>query len=257
MRPKIAICFSGELRSITKSIDFWKKMIEKYNMDVYGSFWETDDESKTFFNTLNPISVEYEDYESFKSTIKVFNEEMIVPESPQIPWGLESNSVSYIMKGNILSMWYKVWRANNLSKKKKYDIVIRTRTDIYFDLMTIDQNNYLNIPWGWRMNEHWKNCGGPIDMFAYGNPEIMDYYSCLFLYLTRFLKEGEYFFPAENILKSHLRQKDIEIRLLPCLLFRSSDDSCFNEVYGVTTDQFIKTNEWNLEMDPTFSFYKK
>ena len=68
---------------------------------------------------------------------------------------------------------------------ENYDIVIRARTDIYFDEIEIEKNDYLNIPWGWRCNTYWDGCGGPIDMFAYSKPEIMDFYSSVFLYLTR------------------------------------------------------------------------
>ena len=264
---KIAICFSGQIRELDKSLEYWKNIIQKYNIDVYGSFWETDEDSKSFFNQLNPKNVEYEDFNSFQPTIDIFNQEVSVPVCGEpiedknshrvINFGLHPNDIDYIMKNNILSMWYKVWRANILSKKENYDIVIRARTDIYFDEIEIEKNDYLNIPWGWRCNTYWDGCGGPIDMFAYSKPEIMDFYSSVFLYLTRFLKEDQYFFPAENVLKAHLSQIDISIRKLPIRLFLYRDDSCFNQAWGITDYEYKNSKDWNNKPDSNFTFYKK
>ena len=264
---KIAICFSGQIRELDKSLEYWKNIIQKYNIDVYGSFWETDEDSKSFFNQLNPKNVEYEDFNSFQPTIDIFNQEVSVPVCSEpiedknshrvINFGLHPNDIDYIMKNNILSMWYKVWRANILSKKENYDIVIRARTDIYFDEIEIEKNDYLNIPWGWRCNTYWDGCGGPIDMFAYSKPEIMDFYSSVFLYLTRFLKEDQYFFPAENVLKAHLSQIDISIRKLPIRLFLYRDDSCFNQAWGITDYEYKNSKDWNNKPDSNFTFYKK
>lgn len=264
---KIAICFSGQMRDMSKSLEYWKSIIEKYNIDVYGSFWETDEDSKNLFNQLNPKNVEYEDFNLFQSTIDVFNQELSVPVSAEpedknlqyhvVNWGLSPNDIDYVMKNNILSMWYKVWRANMISKQENYDVVIRTRTDLYFDELEIEKNDYLNIPWGWRQNSYWENCGGLIDMFAYGKPEIMDFYSSLFLYLTRYLKEGQYYFPSENLFKSHLCQKEISIRLLPIRLFFRRDDSCFNQAWGITEYYYKNSKDWSTETDLNFTFYKK
>jgi hypothetical protein len=264
---KVAICFSGQIRELDKSLEYRKNIIQKYDMDVYGSFWETDEDSKTLFNQLNPKNVEYEDFNLFQPTIDVFNQEVSVPVHSEptedknshhiVNSSLNPNHIDYIMKNNILSMWYKVWRANLISKKENYDIVIRTRTDIYFDEIEIEKNDYLNIPWGWRYNTCWEGCGGPIDMFAYGKPEIMDFYSSLFLYLSRFLKEGQYFFPAENVLSSHLCQKDITIRTLPIRLFLYRDDSCFNQAWGITDYDYKNSKDWSNKPDSNFTFYKK
>jgi len=275
---KIAICFSGQIRDLDKSLEYWKNIIQKYNIDVYGSFWETDEDLKSLFNQLNPKNVEYEDFNLFQPTIDIFNKELSVPiceiandgvltktvisnfSDDQwyiVNFGLHPNDLNIVIKNNILSMWYKVWRSNMLSKKENYDIVIRTRTDIYFDEIEIEKNDYLNIPWGWRCNTYWDGCGGPIDMFAYGKPEIMDFYSSVFLYLTRFLKEDQYFYPAENILKAHLSQIDIPIRKLPIRLFLYRDDSCFNQAWGITDYEYKNSKDWSNKPDSNFTFYKK
>lgn len=255
--PKIAICFSGQLRELDKSFQYWKNLIDEYEMDVYGSFWDTEETVKSLFEGLNPVSVEYEDYDSFRSTIDIFNCELIVPTYPVVNFGVTNECADHIMKNNTLSMWYKVWRSNLISKKKDYDIIIRSRTDIYFDELIIKENDKLNIPWGWIMNDSWSDCSGPIDMFAFGNSKIMDYYSCLWIYLTRYLKEGHYFFPAEHMLKAHLSQNNIKVEIIPTRLFLFRDGLCFNHAWGITEPQTIETNQWVSNLDPIFSFYKK
>lgn len=264
---KVAICFSGQIRDMSKSLEYWKDIIQKYNIDVYGSFWETDDDSKHLFNQLNPKSVEYEDFDLFQSTINVFNQEFSIPVSVSpseeknihhrvVNWGLAPNDIDYFEKNNILSMWYKVWRANMISKKENYDVVIRTRTDLYFDELEIEKNDYLNIPWGWRQNSYWENCGGLIDAFAYGSSKIMYYYSSVFLYLTRYLKENQYFFPAENLFKSHLCQKEINIRILPIRLFFQRDGECFNQARGVVNYEYKNSKDLINKPDINYTFYK-
>lgn len=253
---KIAICFSGKIDELDKSFSYWKNIIENYNMEVFGSFWETDIETKELFQKFNPKKVEFEDFNCFQATIDIFNQEMKVPLYPNINHGLSIDDGNYIMKNNILSMWYKIWRANMLSKINKYDIVIRSRIDVYFDKLNIIKNNYLNIPWGWRFNDKWKGSGGPIDMFAFGNSEIMDYYSSCFLYLSRYLKENQYFFPAENILKAHIIQRKFDICLFPSKLFLSRDNSCFNQAYGIDNDEIFSSIIKNTELDLNYTFYK-
>ena len=35
---KIALCFSGQMRDLDETKNFWTGLIKKYNMDVYASF---------------------------------------------------------------------------------------------------------------------------------------------------------------------------------------------------------------------------
>ena len=57
-KPKIALCLSGLIRDIDYTKEFWISLINKYDIDVYGSFWSDENEStndtiqnlKTIFN---------------------------------------------------------------------------------------------------------------------------------------------------------------------------------------------------------------
>jgi hypothetical protein len=280
---KVAFCFSGQIRELNKSVDYWKKLVDKYQADVYGSFWDTsvsgnphsidssvdlpEEDKKLFLNTFSPKKVEFENFNSFRNTIKIFNQEISIPiwveaknsYERNVNLGLGQEIVDYIMEGNLFSMWYKVWRANLLSNQEKYDIVVRARTDVFMDeTMEIEENEYLNLPNGWRHNIHWLDCGGPIDCFAYGRPEVMDFYSSVIFYLSRYLKDGDYLFPAENILSSHLSRKEISVRGMGIDLFFYRDpEKSFNFGSSFVEDVFnTKIKYHNRSKDPNFTFYK-
>jgi hypothetical protein len=221
---KVAFCFSGQIRNIDDCIKYWKPIIESYNGDVYGSFWETEEEEKNKFITgFSPNKIEFEDYSIFeKTTVNIFKEEINPPVSVG-PIGLTVESGESVKKSNMLPMFYKIWRSNLLSNKEEYDVVVRLRTDVFLSDFKIELNEYLNIPHGSVGIWNWEGCFGPIDLIAYGNQKLMNYYSTAYLYLTRFLKDGEYFIPVENLLRVHLSQKDITIRnFISCVyLFRN------------------------------------
>ena len=268
---KVAICFSGQIREMEKGFSYWEDIIQKYKADVYGSFWnkstehhsskefDIENQKDIFIKELSPKRVEFEDYKLFESTFKILSEEINVPIAPEINWGVNKEMAEHIKSGFMFSMWYKVWKANLMSKFQKYDVVVRTRTDIYLDEeFDIQINDNLNIPWGCIFMPHWKNSGGPIDVIAYGKPELMDYYSSIYLYLTRYLKEGHYFYPPENMLGVHLSQRDINIRYFPSKVFLDRNNVCYNNSYGITKEEFqdSKLALNKSEIDPTYNFYK-
>jgi hypothetical protein len=267
---KIAFCFSGEPRELEKSSNYWENIIDHYKADVYGSFWETNEKySNSFVDIFSPKLVEFENFDAFKKTIDVFIAELSVPTYTteddnrewirRVNWGIANEAPDYVRSANYLSMWYKIWRSNLLCSSQDYDVVVRARTDVFFgESLEIIKNDSLNIPVGIIGNSSWENCWGYVDMFAYGNQNIMNYYSSLYLYLTRYIKEGEYFFPPENLLRVHLSQRNIDIRLFLNGLFRFRDpEYCFNNAYSGFGECTKNSLDDILKPDPTFTFFKK
>ena len=265
---KVAFCFSGQIRNIDECINYWKPIIDSYNADVYGSFWETDEEIKDkFISTFNPKKIEFEDYNLFeKTTVDIFKEE-INPPVWVGPIGLSVEAGESVKKSNILPMFYKIWRSNLLANKEEYDVVVRLRTDVFLSDFKIELNDYLNIPHGSIGVWNWDNCFGPIDIIAYGNQELMNYYSITYLYLTRFLKDGEYFSPSENLLRVHLSQKDITIRNVVgyVYLFRTKhllkEGDPHQGSYNINQDKekIFSSKEWFRDpknINPLLNFYK-
>jgi len=243
---KIALCFSGHLRDLTETKNFWTELIKKYDIDVYASFWDIEnpelgDTIKEFEKLYTPKRMEVESYDIFKQTTQDFASMHI--ESPtNIPNIFQNTSKAF----GQLSMYYKVWRANVLSKQLgiEYDLVIRARIDTLLDEnFEIVKNNMLNVPMGINNTPAFPNSEGMNDCFAYGPPRIMDYYAFIFLQMMEYLKDGHYLFPPEHFLAVHFTKVRIEIRYFPnyMMITRKSKGS-EHEVYN----NFINPPQENI-----------
>jgi hypothetical protein len=224
---KIAYCFSGMIRNLDECGPKWKQIIENNPGDIYGHFWDISDKSNDtdtpdrFVELFNPKKIELENYSLFKeSTVDIMLQNIIIPQSL---WVAIQDS---IRDGRFISFHYKIWKANQLTLVDNYDIVVRCRTDCYPDTsIKFEINDMLNIPRGKIYIPDWMNSAGIIDLFAYGNRKIMNYYSCVYLYMMKYLHQGYYCYPYEYILATHLNHKDIKIRELFTDIFSSKHES--------------------------------
>jgi len=221
-KPKIALCLSGLIRDIETNKDFWLELIQKYDMDVYGSFWDTEstynnDTIQNLKSIFNFKEVEFEKYSNFKkSTLDLITPYINPPQS------LLPELIDYSKNFYTLPMWYKVWRANMLSKSLDidYDIVVRGRLDTFMDGdVKIMMNDYLNVPSGRIKTHNWENSDGVCDIFAFGNTKLMDYYSSIYLNLLEYVNQDQYMIPPENLLRVHMSRIDIYIRFFTNKLF--------------------------------------
>lgn len=215
--PKIAICFSGHMRDLERTKDYWTDIIKKYNIDVYASFWDTENEElgdtlKNFHTIYDVKKVEVESYSAFEASTLSILRMGITP-----PSFLLSHLKESCQNFGTMAMWYKIWRANLLTRTYEidYDIVIRARTDTYLDdKMDIVQNNMLNLPYGRVRTTRWDDSDGISDLFAYGTPKVMDYYSTCFFFIMEHLSKGHYMVPHEHFLHTHLNKISIPIRFM-------------------------------------------
>ena len=217
-KPKIALCFSGNIRDIQHTKDFWTKFISENDVDVYASFWDIErpelgDTIDDFKRIYNVKEIEIEKYSNFKkSTLNMITQYLSPPKS------LLPNLIDYAKEFHTYSMWYKIWKCNMLSKSLdiNYDVVIRARTDSYLDdSFQISQNNMLNVPVGRVYTDNWKNSDGINDIFGYGTPNIMDYYASAFLNLLEYVNNGHYMIPPEHLLAVHMSKVNLNIRFFP------------------------------------------
>jgi len=154
--------------------------------------------------------LEFEKYSNFKkSTLDVITPYL---EPTNL---LLQHLREYAKNFHTMSMWYKVWRANMLSKNLDvdYDVVIRARTDTFFDTeLDITKNKYLNIPSGKVKADAFHNSEGICDIFAFSTPKVMDYYSSIYLNLLEYVNDGHYMIPPENLLRVHMARVDVDLR---------------------------------------------
>lgn len=214
-KPKIALCFSGHLRDLFRTHDYWLSLVDKYDMDVYASFWDIENESvkdlfAEFKGVYKPKKFEVESYSNFEQSTMTYLRYGVTP-----PTNLHQFLRESTKNFGFLPMWYKVWRANLLTKTSDidYDIVIRARTDTSFENLTIENNNFLNVPQG-RVKTPLENSEGVSDLFAYGRPDIIDYYSTCFFNIMEHVNKGFYMVPHEYFLRTHLEKVDMNIRFM-------------------------------------------
>jgi hypothetical protein len=262
---KVALCFSGNIRDLNETKEFWTQLIKKYDMDVYASFWDIENQElgdtiNNFLTIYTPKKFEIENYKAFKETTQDLASLNIHP-SPTLMGFLQEASKAF----GQLSMYYKVWKCNMLSKQLgiEYDLVIRARTDTVFDdKLDIVKNNMLNVPIGAMMVPVFKNSDGINDCFAYGPPKIMDYYSFIFLQMMEYLKGGHYAFPPEHFLAVHFSKIKIQIRYIPTYMtITRISKGTPNDLYNYfiqNPQEYIVNSDWiKFEPDPQYSFKKE
>ena len=252
---KIAICFSGEIRDLERTKDYWSKLIKEYDMDVYASFWNVENEElgDTFDNFHRLYDVKKTEVESFKSFEQSTLSQLRMGINP--PNSLQQHLRDSCMNFGTLSMWYKIWRANLLTKELDidYDIVIRARTDIFFDeRLDITENEMFNIPYGRVKTSDWKDSDGICDLFAYGSPKLMDYYSTCLFYMMEHLNKDYYMVPHEFFLHTHINKVSVPIRFLGTNLTitrtsKGSDDELYCK--GVDVKEEILQSDF-MELTP-------
>ena len=254
-KKKIAICFSGEIRDLERTKDYWSKLIKEYDMDVYASFWNVENEElgDTFDNFHRLYDVKKTEVESFKSFEQSTLSQLRMGINP--PNSLQQHLRDSCMNFGTLSMWYKIWRANLLTKELDidYDIVIRARTDIFFDeRLDITENEMFNIPYGRVKTSGWKDSDGICDLFAYGSPKLMDYYSTCLFYMMEHLNKDYYMVPHEFFLHTHINKVSVPTRFLGTNLTitrtsKGSDDELYCK--GVDVKEEIVQSDF-MELTP-------
>jgi len=254
---KIALCFSGQIRDIERTKEFWVSLIKQYDMDVYASFWDTENEANgdtldNFVRIYNAKKLEVESYHAFNKTTLSLLQPLINP-----PKVLNMHFRNSIKMFGVYSQKYKIWKANMLTKTTKidYDIVIRARTDSYLkgDIQLV-KNDMLNIPTGIMFSQAIPYSTGLNDIFAFGKPRMMDYYSTMYLHMISYLNEGNHIFPAEHLLYVHMSKVNTNIRFMPnhLVITRQSkgmEDEIYNRFVENPIEDILPTNL--MEVHPT------
>lgn len=193
---KIAVQISGKFSDNPECIQsIIRNVIKPYNADVFLVYTEDEQtiSKDDLIRLLNPKGIYYNTFPAIiQSNVRYLN---LYSKEP------ETNIDSFT------KMCWGILEANNLRKNsgESYDVIIRCRPDtIIHNKLELNITNDLWIPIGW------DHRGGYNDTFAYGNSEIMDWYSELY---NKILIYGNSYFKIhpESFLKIHLDSKPFGI----------------------------------------------
>ena len=174
-KDKIAICFSGQLRTFNKTYkSFYKNIVDvlkdKFEVDIFMFIWKTEnkDNIEKALKIYKPKRYIIKDDFEFK--LPYFCENMYFYK------GRFGNITKNF--GNNIKQYYGVAECFNLIENNHYDYVIRNRYDNFFeekiDITTFDNNLYIPTGHYFYLNGNPTNMN---DSFAYGPYNLMKKYS--------------------------------------------------------------------------------
>lgn len=206
---KIAVCLSGQPRSLIHCIDSLKRFFHGHEVTYFCHSWRGQTDPTllqplgNFFFTESdsPDTSEFERQAILKYGLKDFNNNVKVP----------------YVSPNVFPMWNGVQQAFLSIRKHdldpaEFDLVCRMRYDNFwvgqFDAEDFNFSNH-NL----MIDRNYNGYGGYGDQFAIGLPVVMEKYFNLYNWLTSEFLRGGYSdrcFP-EVMLKDYLSYCDIEI----------------------------------------------
>lgn len=208
---KVAIMFSGFLRFYKQTHPAWKRLIDKYNADVFIHTWNNEsykkpsavldfnDSGQVDSEPLNvdevielykPKSIVTENYENmhdhFKNLVEWqehYRQNVYLKQHPENTWILYNQPIP------AASMFYKRWRVSQLKQKFElensfiYDVVLLSRTDFLInDIFELSNgNSVVSGPWPDGGTQPWVNYDrGVNDFWVYGPSQTMDIFCSVF-----------------------------------------------------------------------------
>lgn len=184
---KIALCFSGEARSFEKGYEYYRKLLEQHDVDIYIHTWEFPEREK-LIELYKPHGFLIEQ----KPEAGDYNKKY--PRTPEPenrpPW-------------NAYCMFYSMMMCNVLVKGQ-YDWVIKTRTDYALNVdIPFEEldNTKLYIP-NCRMVPE-RDFGN--DQFAFGSQINMSKYMNTCNNIDEFYDAGTVYI-GENMMQANLRK---------------------------------------------------
>lgn len=221
---KIALCLSGQPRFIDEGYSYlYKYLLSKYTVDCFVHCWWCPSMGNVNVNTLemaNPEGRSYVFKENTIDLIKSYYCPVSFKYEPQKKFELIDGV--YFQQPNktisVQSMWYSIKMANNLKQQYekihnfKYDLVIRSRTDIIIKYLVLEELS--------EKNSVYTDCVGekkdfPNDQFAVSDSDSSDYYSSLYDNLVLYKDEGFTWFVGERLLKHHMFKSKIKLCFTP------------------------------------------
>lgn len=243
-KQKIAICFSGQLRTWRNCIKSWHNILLQNdsidNTDVFCHIWDYNTIPNCVVDKNTQIEkidlTEINDLQEFLKPKKVLIEQEIN--------FLPLNSAQPLTYSPFLSQYYGIMRAARLKKEHEiennmmYDVVVRARYDSYFNTnisnsyISVEENTMHGFHFGWDPNFN-RGRMGDICWFAESQTYdiIADYYLNIHTINSKYIKNQDSGFTPEFVFFHYIKKNNIKIQLnsWDIKLFRKSSEEAFSK----------------------------
>jgi len=223
---KIAVCYRGHLRTLSKTFENQKQYLFKdHEVDFFCHTWNIYDEEINFMReVVKPKRLLVEDIKMMEKN--PYNSMTVSNLCAEQNFDKEKFITDGYLQGrpyNVLSMLYSLNKVNSLRKEYSqsenisYDAVVIIRPDLYFydnfSYNEVDLNK-LNISWFESIGDHLNHQMAIIDHIAISKEEIIDYYSDCFLYIPAYYFNQEVPMGPELLLGWHVKSNSIEVNMI-------------------------------------------
>lgn len=233
---RVAVCFSGHLRTFIDNIDNFKKnLLDLYNCDVFISTWDS------FGLSNRPLdkkiyTLQTNDY-VYHISQKINVKKFYIEENDKqftISSLMERKRVDHRDFNGMLSMFYKIQNCNELKIEYEkennftYNCVVRARPDLLLNSPIILPKNkndykYVYVP----VNGDF---GGLNDQLSFSSSKMMDIYSSLYQRINYYLTCGSVMNP-EKLVKFNLDKNKIGIRKFDVKYLIIRSDGTYQDNY--------------------------
>lgn len=204
-----ALCLSGQIRFIEESFQLINQNILQANnndIDIFIHCWSTDkDQISKCIELYKPV--------------KIIAEEQVNFDTLNYEPGIYGDGLGQKRVFNIMSMYYSIYKANQLSREKelenntRYKYVARSRFDwairekLNFDWMNPTENEICTY------NDCTHEYGCITDHFAFGQSRTMNIYASMFFNFDKVYRKDD--FCSEVLLGRWLMTNQISIKHIP------------------------------------------
>lgn len=245
-RPRrIAICFSGQLRTWRNCVDTWHNILlhngKNDNIDVFCHMWD--------FNSV-PNSVqgngiaatEKVDLSELKELVHILKPKKVIVESERTIQPIVADQA--ITYPPFLSQFYGIMQAARLKREYEisqdimYDVVVRSRYDAFYSNNLSNQYNLITpnimeaFHFGWNPNINQGRIGDICWMADSQTYDIIsDYYLNLHTINPKWFSRTGYPFIAESVFFYYIKKNNIAINVnnWDIKLFRKSKAHAFSK----------------------------
>lgn len=217
---KIAVCFSGGVRTPENGLESLKLIFPNDDVKVFGHTWVNLNGEKDYVNKEVELGrgVDFSLLEKFNfETLLIENYQSIKVHFQKMYdyFNFTTHYCSPRTDLGIISMFYSIYQSNSLKRKyetlnnMKFDKVIRIRFDSNFENKILNLEEFdssLFIP----DENDW--VGGINDQFALGSSQLMDIYSDMYNSFSM-VKHIQYH--PESMLREYLKIREIDAKRFP------------------------------------------